>query len=67
MITSGGCCKSTDKTTIGPPVGGEKYQYLVFDDEENCEWGLYIWDKSEIGTLHGKPYTQKKVVYENNR
>ncbi len=55
-----------------PPIGGEKYQYLVFEevekDEEtgevkNLEWGLYIWDKSSIGTLHGKPYEQTKIVY----
>lgn len=58
---------STDQTTIGPPVGGEKYQYLVFDDEETGEWGLYIWDKSEIGTLHGKAYTQIKVVYKDRK
>lgn len=48
---------------LDPPIGGKKYQYLVFDDEGTGEWGLYIWDKSEIGTLHGKAYTQKKVVY----
>ena len=48
---------------LDPPIGGEKYQYLLFEEEDIGEWGLYIWDKSEIGTLHGKAYTQKKVVY----
>ena len=55
----------TKSYPMGGPVGGEKYQYLLFDDGETGEWGLYIWDKSEIGTLHGKPYTQQKVVYES--
>ena len=54
----------TNTYTMDPPIGGEKYQYLVFDDEETGEWGLYIWDKSEIETLHGKAYTQQKIVYE---
>ncbi len=58
-----------------PPIGGEKYQYLVFEDaEENeetgtkevREWGLYVWDKSSIGTLHGKPYEQTKIVYNQD-
>ena len=47
-----------------PPIGGEKYQYLLFEEEDTGEWGIAIWDKSELGTLHGKPYTQKKVVYK---
>ena len=57
----------TDREVEDPPIGGEKYQYLVFDEEEGGEWGLYIWDKSEIGTLHGKPYAQQKVVYEDRK
>ena len=46
-----------------PPIGGERYQYLKYIDEETGEWGLMIWDKSSIGTLHGSPYTQTKVPY----
>ena len=53
--------------SLGAPIGGTKYQYMIFDDEDAGEWGLYIWDKSEIGTLHGKPYTQQKVVYQDRR
>ena len=61
---------------LEPPVGGEKYQYLLYDiyklDEETgeekvCEWGLYVWDKSSIGTLKGKPYAQTKIIcFEDN-
>ena len=57
----------TDREVEDPPIGGEKYQYLVFDEEEGGEWGLYIWDKSEIGTLHGRPYAQQKAVYEDRQ
>ncbi len=57
----------TDREIEDPPIGGENYQYLIFDDGETGEWGLYVWDKSEIGTLHGKPYTQQKVVYEDGK
>ena len=48
---------------IDPPIGGEKYQYLLFEDNGSGEWGIYVWDKSEIGTLHGKVYTQQRIVY----
>ena len=51
-----------DTPTIDLPVGGDKYQYQVFEDYETGEWGLKIWDKSSVGTLKGKAYTQKKVV-----
>ena len=51
---------------VDPSLGG-RCQYLVFDDEITGEWGLYIWDKSEIGRLHGKPYTQQKTVYESGK
>ena len=53
----------TVDTRITPPIGGEKYQYLMYNDEETSEWGLYIWDKSVIGTLRGSAYTQTKVPY----
>ena len=44
-----------------PPIGGE-YQYLLFE-EDTGEWGLYIWDKNEIGSLHGSACIQEKVSY----
>ena len=49
--------------SLDPPIGGEKYQYLVFNDHESGDWGLYVWDKNSIGSLHGKPYEQTKIVY----
>lgn len=30
------------------------------------KWGIYVWDKSDIGTLNGKTYTQKRICYEQN-
>ena len=52
----------TDTHLTDPPIGGQYYQYQLYEDETAEEWGLYIWDKSSIGTLHGKPYSQEKVV-----
>ena len=48
---------------IDSPIGGSGYQYLPYEDEESGEWGVLVWDKSEIGTLHGSFYTQQKIVY----
>ncbi|MBR4164171.1 MAG: hypothetical protein IKR11_11665, partial [Solobacterium sp.] len=48
--------------TFTPPVGGTDYQYQIFDDSENGAWGIYVFDKSKIGTLHGAPYPQEKIV-----
>ena len=36
---------------------------MSYEDLEKGEWGLYIWDKSSIGSLNGKAYKQEKVVY----
>ena len=51
---------------FAPPIGGERYQYLKYADEETGEWGLAIWDKSSIGSLCGNAYTQEKVSYEGS-
>ena len=48
-----------------PPIGGPDYQYQLFE-EDNGAWGLAIWDKSDIGTLQGKPYDQEKVYYQSS-
>ena len=49
--------------TMEPPIVGENYQYWGFEDNMTGEWGLYVWDKSSLGTLHGKPYEQIKIIY----
>ena len=51
-------------TDIDPSVGGKDFQYLIFDDREAGEWGLYVWDKAEIGTLNGGKCSQIKVPYQ---
>ena len=51
----------SDTYPYGAPIGGEKYQYLKF--YKGDEWGLYIWDKSDIGSLKGDSYPQEKIVY----
>ncbi len=56
----------TGGSLLGSPIGGSGYQYLLFDDE-NGQWGLYVWDKSSIGSLHGAPYTQEKIIYGVNK
>ena len=56
----------TDSFMYDSPVGGMDHQYLLFDDPESNEWGIYVWDKSDIGTLNGKTYTQKRICYEQN-
>ena len=45
------------------PVGGERYLYMRYEDEDTGEWGIMYWDKSSIGTLHGKAPEIVKVVY----
>ena len=52
----------TNWTMMDPPIGGEKYLYLPFEDIETGEWGLLVWDKSEIGTLHRKTVSAAKVL-----
>ena len=55
---------TNDEPNYEQPPGGE-VQYMRLQDEEIGEYGLYIWDKSDIGTLHGKAYSQRKVLYSN--
>ena len=35
------------------PIGGEKSQYLCYSDKESGEWGLLVFDKDKIGSIHG--------------
>ena len=49
--------------SLMPPIGGKDYQYQIFDDPESGAWGIYVFDKSKIGTLHGMPYPQERIVY----
>ena len=58
------CMLDTGEFWSEIPVGGEKYQYLRYDDAESGEWGLYIWDKSSIGTIHGGLCPYSKIPYE---
>lgn len=52
--------------------GDEDYRYQIYEiwnkaengSSEVTEWGLYTWDKKEIGTLKGKPFTEKKLTYD---
>lgn len=53
---------ATDISFINSPIGNEHYQYLLFDEDN--EWGIYVWEKSGIGTYHGSTYDQKRVVYQ---
>ena len=57
---------STDTYLYDTPIGGAKYQHLIFDDSETEEWGLYVWDKEEIGQLNGRSYSQQRICYEKN-
>ena len=44
------------------PIGGEHYQYLVYEDESG-QWGISVWDKSLIGSYHGKTVEPEIILY----
>ncbi len=43
----------------GPAIGGDAFQYVRYSDEESGDWGLLVFDKSRIGSIHGDycPYS----------
>ena len=45
------------------PIGGKDYQYVVYNEKGSQRWGLLIFDKKEIGSIHGKECPYKILWY----
>lgn len=46
------------------PICGESFRYIRFSDPWSGEWGLYVWDKKEIGSLNGRAPDYRKICAE---
>ena len=57
---------SVNETGGCTPVGGEKQQYRLYEDENTGDWGLIVVDKSEIGTLNGRSLPVKQTASAEN-
>lgn len=45
------------------PVGEKDRMYYLYEDEENDTWSLMYWDKSGIGSYHGKTISMTEITY----
>ena len=43
-------------------IGAPERQVLIREDADG--WGLLIWDKEDLGSLKGAPYSPAFVRYE---
>lgn len=46
-----------------PDIGGEKYLYFTWQDDESQEWGIGRMDKSRIGNLKGAEIETELITY----
>lgn len=45
------------------PIGTKESLYHIYDEQENDEWGLLYWDKSNIGNYQGEVFSMEKIPY----
>lgn len=45
------------------PVGETDNMYFIYEDEEDGTWGVVRWDKENIGSYQGEPFSLTEIVY----